>query len=135
MAMDFDSQLIESVEVRRNRLTAALLFGVNPTERQWKSRTNTFIFGLVTAALISAFCVALSFVISILSNWIAEREEREQQQEEMQREQEQMERERELQEQQEQSQSHGQVGSPVASPSDTTILSTLTVQQLTLGRS
>jgi flagellar biosynthesis/type III secretory pathway M-ring protein FliF/YscJ len=79
--MDFDSQLIESVEVRRGRLSASFLFGRNPTERRWKDRTPSFVYGLIVAALICAFCVAISFVVNIVSNYLADREEREQQQE------------------------------------------------------
>ncbi|MFC7401169.1 hypothetical protein [Citricoccus sp. GCM10030269] len=82
MAMDFDSQLIESVEVRRNRLTTSLLFGANPTERRWKGRSNLLVYGLVVGALICAFCVAISFVIMVLTNYMQEREERERQQQE-----------------------------------------------------
>ncbi|MEV4900416.1 hypothetical protein AB0K08_03620 [Citricoccus sp. NPDC055426] len=78
MAMDFDSQLIESVEVRRQRLSASFLFGLNPTERRWKDRTNLFVFGLILAALICAFCVGISFVVNIIGNWLAEREARNQ---------------------------------------------------------
>ena len=85
MAMDFDSQLIESVEVRRHRLSASFLFGRNPTERRWKERTNSFVYGLIIAALICAFCVALSFVINILTNYINDRNEREQEQEQQER--------------------------------------------------
>lgn len=99
MAMDFDSQLIESVEVRRNRLSASFLFGLNPTERRWKDRKNSFVYGLIIAALICAFCVALSFVINILTNYINDRNERQQQQEQQQLEREKMEQERKQQEQ------------------------------------
>lgn len=111
MAMDFDSQLIESVEVRRNRLSASFLFGLNPTERRWKDRKNSFVYGLIIAALICAFCVALSFVINILTNYINDRNERQQQQEQQQLEREKMEQERKQQEQ-EQPQ-----GAPAASTS------------------
>ncbi|MEW1979329.1 hypothetical protein AB0333_00170 [Citricoccus sp. NPDC079358] len=78
--MDFDSQLIESVEVRRERLSASFLFGLNPTERRWKDRTNFFVYGVILAALACAFCVGISFIVNIIGNWLAEREERDQQQ-------------------------------------------------------
>jgi hypothetical protein len=84
MAMDFDSQLIESVEVRRTRLTTSLLFGANPTERRWRDRTRLHVYGMVVAALICAFCVAISFVIMVLTDWLADREERDRQQQERQ---------------------------------------------------
>lgn len=80
MAMDFDAQLIESVEVRRNRLTAAFLFGANPTERRWRERTRVLVYGVVTAALACALCVAISFVVMVITNWQDERAEREQRQ-------------------------------------------------------
>lgn len=98
MAMDFDSQLIESVEVRRNRLTASLLYGANPTERRWKDRAKLLVFGVVAAAVICALCVAISFVVQILTNWIAQRDERERQQQEQQLEREKLEQERRQQE-------------------------------------
>lgn len=79
MAMDFDAQLIESVDVRRNRLTSALLFGANPTERRWKERTRVLVYGVATAALACALCVAISFVIMVITNWQDDRAEREQQ--------------------------------------------------------
>lgn len=78
--MDFDAQLIESVQVRRNRLTAALLFGANPTERRWRDRTRLLAYGVATAALACALCVAISFVVMVITNWQDERAERERQQ-------------------------------------------------------
>ena len=80
MAMDFDAQLIESVEVRRNRLASALLFGANPTERRWRERTRVLVYGVAAAALACALCVAISFVVMVITNWQDERAERGQQQ-------------------------------------------------------
>lgn len=81
MATEFDSQLIESVAVRRNRVTDALLYGENPTERRWKATTKQFLFSLVAAALITAICIGVSFI----SNMLATRaEEKRQQQEQLQ---------------------------------------------------
>ena len=94
MAMDFDSQLIESVEVRRTRLTTTLLHGANPTERRWKDRTNLFVYGVVVGAVICAFCVAISFVIMIMTNWLQDRAEREQEQQEREQQQELLDQER-----------------------------------------
>jgi len=73
MAMDFDAQLIESVEVRRHRLASALLFGANPTERRFRDRTRTLVLGVVAAALAAALCVAISFVAMVVTDWRAER--------------------------------------------------------------
>lgn len=136
MAMDFDSQLIESVEVRRNRLTASLLYGANPTERRWKDRTRLLVIGVIAAAVICALCVAISFVVQILTNWLTERDERERQQQERQREMEQREEERRQQEQLEQPQgssprpadvSSALLGPSAARPSDLPDFHTLTV--------
>lgn len=78
MATEFDSQLIESVAVRRNRVTDALLYGQNLTERRWKATTKQFLFSLVAAALITAVCIGVSFI----SNLLATRAEQKQQQQE-----------------------------------------------------
>lgn len=67
MATEFDSQLIESVTVRRNRVTDALLFGPNPTERRWRATARQFLFSIVAAALIAAICVAIAFVADLIS--------------------------------------------------------------------
>lgn len=78
MATEFDSQLIESVAVRRNRMTDALLYGRNPTERRWKATTRQFLFSVVAAALIAAICVAVSFVSNLMADQQRQRAEREQ---------------------------------------------------------
>lgn len=78
MATEFDSQLIESVTVRRNRLSDALLYGANPTERRWKSTARTFVFSIVTAALIAAVCVGVAFVGNLMANQQRQQQEREQ---------------------------------------------------------
>ncbi|NUL46075.1 hypothetical protein F7P69_12855 [Cellulosimicrobium funkei] len=125
MAMDFDSQLIESVEVRRNRLSASFLFGLNPTERRWKDRTNSFVYGLIIAALICAFCVALSFVINILTNYINDRNEREQQREQQELERQQMEQDRQPQG----TSRHSEYSGAPVSPAATALLASLPVSQ------
>lgn len=79
MATEFDSQLIESVAVRRNRMTDALLYGNNPTERRWKATAKQFLFSVVAAALIAAICVAVSFVSGLLADQQRQRAEQEQQ--------------------------------------------------------
>lgn len=82
MATEFDSQLIESVAVRRNRVTDALLYGENPTERRWKATTKQFLFSLVAAALITAICIGVSFVSNLLAT---QAEQKRQQQEQLQK--------------------------------------------------
>lgn len=79
MATEFDNQLIESVAVRRNRVTDALLYGENPTERRWKATTKQFLFSLVAAALITAICIGVSFVSNMLSTRAEEQKLRQQQ--------------------------------------------------------
>lgn len=81
VATEFDSQLIESVAVRRNRVTDALLYGENPTERRWKATTKQFLFSLVAAALITAVCIGVSFVSNLLAT---QAEQKRQQQEQLQ---------------------------------------------------
>lgn len=82
MATEFDSQLIESVAVRRSRVTDALLYGENPTERRWKATTKQFLFSLVAAALITAVCIGVSFVSNLLAT---QAEQKRQQQEQIQK--------------------------------------------------
>jgi hypothetical protein len=82
VATEFDSQLIESVAVRRNRVTDALLYGDNPTERRWKATTKQFLFSLVAAALITAVCIGVSFVSNMLAT---QAEQKRQQQEQLQK--------------------------------------------------
>ncbi|MEE1621236.1 hypothetical protein ACQ7DA_08500 [Zafaria sp. J156] len=79
MATEFDSQLIESVAVRRNRVTDALLYASNPTERRWKATAKQFLFSVVAAALIAAICVAVAFVGNMIAEQQRKNEEREQQ--------------------------------------------------------
>lgn len=76
MAYDYDTQLIESVLVRRNRLTSALLFGRNPFQRRWMDSTKTFLFSVAVAALIAAVCVGYSFVTNLLAEQQAEQQSR-----------------------------------------------------------
>ncbi|MDN5755784.1 MAG: hypothetical protein L0H32_08500 [Micrococcaceae bacterium] len=79
MATEFDNQLIESVAVRRNRVTDALLYGENPTERRWKATTKQFLFSLVAAALITAICIGISFVSNMLATRAEEKKQRQDQ--------------------------------------------------------
>ncbi|MBG6085312.1 hypothetical protein [Zhihengliuella flava] len=75
MSSEFDAQLIESVTVRRARLTDGLLYGTNPTERRWASPLKQFLISIVVAALIAAVCVGVSFVKNIFEQRAAEQEE------------------------------------------------------------
>ncbi|WP_182976900.1 hypothetical protein [Arthrobacter cheniae] len=73
---DYDSQLIESVTVRRNRLTNALLFGGNPHQRRWMDSVKLFLFSIALSAVVAAVCVGVSFV----GNLLQEQRERQEQQ-------------------------------------------------------
>ena len=76
MANEYDNQLIESVVVRRNRITSALLYGGNPHRRRWMDSVKLFLFSIALAALIAAVCVGYSFVSNLLAQQRAEQQER-----------------------------------------------------------
>ena len=76
MAHDYDNQLIESVAVRRSRLTTALLYGNNPLQRRWKSSVRTFFFSVALAAVIAAVCVGYSFVTNLLEDLREQQQQR-----------------------------------------------------------
>ncbi|MEW2495337.1 hypothetical protein AB0942_17665 [Streptomyces nodosus] len=61
-AQDYDSQLLESVSVRRRRLRDALLFGAQRQRRSLDERVGKVFAGVVIAAVVCAGCVGWSFV-------------------------------------------------------------------------
>ncbi|WP_326653784.1 MULTISPECIES: hypothetical protein [unclassified Streptomyces] len=61
-AQDYDSQLLESVSVRRRRLRDALLFGGQRQRRSLDERLGKAFAGIVIAAVLCAGCVGWSFV-------------------------------------------------------------------------
>ncbi|WP_399924770.1 hypothetical protein [Streptomyces kanamyceticus] len=61
-AMDYDSQLLESVSVRRRRLRDALLFGGQRQRRTVDERLGKVFAGVVIAAVLCAGCVGWSFI-------------------------------------------------------------------------
>ncbi|MFE0137866.1 hypothetical protein ACFWY6_40850 [Streptomyces sp. NPDC059037] len=61
-AQDYDSQLLESVSVRRRRLRDALLFGAQRQRRAFDERFGKVFAGVVIAAILCAGCVGWSFV-------------------------------------------------------------------------
>ncbi|MGA4839871.1 hypothetical protein [Streptomyces sp. G45] len=61
-AQDYDSQLLESVSVRRRRLRDALLFGGERQRRSVDERLGKVFGGIVIAAVLCAGCVGWSFV-------------------------------------------------------------------------
>ena len=62
MARDFDSQLLESVAVRRRRLRDALLHGSLRTRRTTDENLGKVFAGIALAAVLCAGCVGWSFV-------------------------------------------------------------------------
>lgn len=61
-AQDYDSQLLESVSVRRRRLRDALLFGGQRQRRSVDERLGKVAVGIVMVAVLCAGCVGWSFV-------------------------------------------------------------------------
>ena len=61
-AQDYDSQLLESVAVRRRRLRDAVLFGGQRQRRTVDERLGKAFAGVVIAAVVCAGCVGWSFV-------------------------------------------------------------------------
>ncbi|MFF4324799.1 hypothetical protein [Streptomyces sp. NPDC001568] len=61
-AQDYDSQLLESVAVRRRRIRDAVLFGAQRGRRVADERIGKAVAGLVIAAVLCAGCVGWSFV-------------------------------------------------------------------------
>ncbi|OMH31310.1 hypothetical protein [Tersicoccus sp. Bi-70] len=84
MAADYDSQLIESVAVRRSRLLTALLYGSNPLQRRWADGVRTFFYSVAVAALVAAVCVGYSFVSNLLAQQNAKQQQQEQEQQQRQ---------------------------------------------------
>ncbi len=62
MTHDFDSQLLESVAVRRRRLRDALLHGSLRTRRSTEENFGKIFAGLALAAVLCAGCVGWSFI-------------------------------------------------------------------------
>ena len=83
MARDYDSQLLESVAVRRRRMRDALLFGAQRTRRSADERLGKVFAGIAIAAVLCAGCVGWSFLQATLAK------QKQQQQQEQQQEQQQ----------------------------------------------
>ncbi|WP_353941178.1 hypothetical protein ABII15_05720 [Streptomyces sp. HUAS MG91] len=61
-AQEYDSQLLESVSVRRRRLRDAVLFGAQRQRRTVDERLGKAFTGVVIAAVLCAGCVGWSFI-------------------------------------------------------------------------
>jgi len=62
MARDYDTQLLESVAVRRRRLRDALLFGAARTRRTLDEQLVKILIGVCVAAVLCAGLVGWSFI-------------------------------------------------------------------------
>ncbi len=74
MARDYDSQLLESVAVRRRRMRDALLFGAQRARRTADERLGKVFAGIAIAAVLCAGCVGWSFLQHTLAKQKAEEE-------------------------------------------------------------
>ncbi|KDQ67410.1 hypothetical protein [Streptomyces sp. NTK 937] len=74
MARDYDSQLLESVGVRRRRMRDALLFGAQRARRTTDERLGKAFAGVAVAAVLCAGCVGWSFLQHTLDKQQAEQE-------------------------------------------------------------
>ena len=73
MARDYDSQLLESVAVRRRRMRDALLFGAQRGRRTADERLGKVFAGIAIAAVLCAGCVGWSFLQDTLEKQKAEK--------------------------------------------------------------
>lgn len=74
MARDYDTQLLESVAVRRGRMREALLWGRERRRLATFDNVKRLTLGVVLAAVVAAGCVGWSFVQQLLADQRAERE-------------------------------------------------------------
>ncbi|WP_433325760.1 TNT domain-containing protein [Spirillospora sp. CA-294931] len=80
MARDYDTQLLESVAVRRRRLRDALMFGPHRTRRTFDESVGKIVAGLCVAAVLCAGTVGWSFLQSRLKTQEKEKQAQAQQQ-------------------------------------------------------
>ncbi|WP_203921197.1 hypothetical protein [Rugosimonospora africana] len=62
MARDFDSELLESVAVRRRRMRDAMLFGALASRRSYEENAGKVIASIVIAGVVAAGCVGYSSI-------------------------------------------------------------------------
>jgi hypothetical protein len=67
MVREYDTQLLESVAVRRNRMRESLLWGRERRARATLDNLKRFTVGIVVAAIGCAGCVGWSFVQDALA--------------------------------------------------------------------
>lgn len=84
MARDYDSQLLESVAVRRRRMRDALLFGAQRSRRTTDERLGKVFAGIAIAAVLCAGCVGWSFLQHTLEKQKADQEKQQRQEQQYQ---------------------------------------------------
>lgn len=84
MSRDYDSQLLESVAVRRRRMRDALLFGAQRARRTADERLGKVFAGIAIAAVLCAGCVGWSFLQHTLAKQKAEQEKQQRQEQQYQ---------------------------------------------------
>lgn len=77
MTKDYDSQLLESVSVRRRRMRDALIFGAQRARRTADEKLGKIFAGIAVAAVLCAGCVGWSFIQHTLAK---QKEQQKQQQ-------------------------------------------------------
>ncbi|MEU4683398.1 hypothetical protein [Streptomyces xinghaiensis] len=70
---DYDSQLLESVSVRRRRMRDALLYGPQRARRTADERLGKLFAGIAIAAVMCAGCVGWSFIQDKLADQKADK--------------------------------------------------------------
>ena len=66
MAREYDSQLLESVAVRRRRVRDSLLWGGLRQQRSTSDNMGRFVVSCVLAAVVCAGCVGWAFLSDVL---------------------------------------------------------------------
>lgn len=77
MPRDYDTQLIESVAVRRRRVRDALLFGTKRSRRTFDENLGKLFAGIVLAGVASAGCTGWAFLQDTLVKQQQQQEPRE----------------------------------------------------------
>ncbi|MGW0698270.1 hypothetical protein ACWD0A_02815 [Streptomyces sp. NPDC002867] len=85
MSRDYDSQLLESVAVRRRRMRDALLFGAGRARRTADERLGKMFAGIAIAAVLCAGCIGWSFLQHTLAKQKAEQQKQQLQEQQYQR--------------------------------------------------
>jgi len=62
VARDYDTQLLESVAVRRRRLRDALVYGSLAIRRSYEENVGRAVASMAAAAVLTAGCVGWSYV-------------------------------------------------------------------------